>query len=421
MDNVKVGQYIKKRIAEKGISQDQLAEMMNITSSAVSQVLTGKNMFDVVNLQVLSRILDEPIDKILNAGEEPETYLEILARKSEIEYKEEDPNLEKAKDIDHKGKNLFEYILKHRNIELIRLFNQKILSEMSKDIRLEIILVKNEEVKMLEQLYQNYNFRRNFGFVEEITDFPTNARGHHKNDKELSSDEMELLETITSSKNEQIYDLTKAFTINQNNPNYFSKIVEYAIMFDNNHILKFDHDKRIKLFKSQSNHEVAHISEGKFSKWLKKSIEFKSERCIEYCYNSLNTFSLQNYFTNLIETKDKVFIQEFINKYKDKNTDRISYGNTNNGKFNNLESLKQLIESNNTEILEYSIEFSTQQALDEALFITKGDQLEIIKLLVAKGARFMVQDTYSSSNRIVLEPLTTMVKYLFDELKKKTK
>ena len=68
MDNVKVGLYIKKRIAEKGITQDQLAEMMNITSSAVSQVLTGKNMFDVVNLQVLSRILDEPIDKILNAG-----------------------------------------------------------------------------------------------------------------------------------------------------------------------------------------------------------------------------------------------------------------------------------------------------------------------------------------------------------------
>ena len=98
MDNVKVGLYIKKRIAEKGITQDQLAEMMNITSSAVSQVLTGKNMFDVVNLQVLSRILDEPIDKILNAGEEPETYLEILARKTQLEYKKDDPNLEKVKE-----------------------------------------------------------------------------------------------------------------------------------------------------------------------------------------------------------------------------------------------------------------------------------------------------------------------------------
>ena len=42
MDNVKVGLYIKQRIKEKGITQEQLAEEMNISSSAVSQVLSGK-------------------------------------------------------------------------------------------------------------------------------------------------------------------------------------------------------------------------------------------------------------------------------------------------------------------------------------------------------------------------------------------
>jgi hypothetical protein len=130
---------------------------------------------------------------------------------------------------------------------------------------------------------------------------------------------------------------------------------------------------------------------------------------------------LQNYFSNLINTKDKSFIKDFISKYKNKSVDSFFRSNIDNGKFNNLESLKQLIETNNYEILEYSIEFSTQEALDEALFITKGNQIEIIKLLVKKGARFMVQDTYSSNNRILLEPLSTMVKYLFDELENKTR
>ena len=135
----------------------------------------------------------------------------------------------------------------------------------------------------------------------------------------------------------------------------------------------------------------------------------------------MNAFDLQHYFTDLIENKDKDFIKDFVAKYKNKHTDHFYTNQNQDGKFDNLESLKKLIESNNTEILEYSIEFSTQKALDEALFLTKGDQLEIIKILVSKGARFMVQDTYSSSNRIVLEPLTAMVKFLFEEVRKKSK
>lgn len=422
MDNVKVGLYIKKRIAEKGITQDQLAEMMNITSSAVSQVLTGKNMFDVVNLQVLSRILDEPIDKILNAGEEPETYLEILARKTQIEYKEEDPKLERVKEKDHKGKNLFEYILKHGNIDLIRLFSQRIISEMSNDIRLETILIKNEEEKLLEQLYHDYRFRRKIGLAQEMTDFPSTVSSSN-NEKPLTNEEVEYLKVLTDSKNEKILEMTDAFRINQNHPAYFSKIVYYAIMYDKDHIIRYDNDQRLKRFKEQNTQHanIQHIIETKFSKLLKIAIMHKSNKCIEYCYDSLSSFNLQNYFKELITTKDKIFIQNFIGKYKNKNTDRFHHENNKNGKFNNIESLKQLIETNNYEILEYSIEFSTQQALDEALFITKGAQIEITKLLVKKGARFMVQDTYSSNNKILLEPLSSMVKYLFEEIDKKSK
>lgn len=424
MNNLEVGQYIKQRIKEKGITQDELAEMMNVTGSAVSQVLSGKNMFDVTNLQVLSRILDEPIDKILNAGEDPATALELLAMKSAENYKKEDPKLEKSKDKDHKGKNLFEYIIKHKNIELIRLYNQRIISELSNDIRLETILIQNEEVILLEELYRDFHFRRKIGLPPDITDFSPRGsdrllKKHLKDDKELTDEEIDYLKTLTRTTNEKIFEITGVLNINQNNPNYFSKVVEYAIQFDEVNILELDHERRLK--KSSHLNGEQHAIEVKFSKWLKKSIQCKSSKCIKYCYSMLTTFDLKNYFTDLIETKDKAFIQDFIEKYKSKSANHLNSSDCENGKFNNLESLKQLIEFNNIEILEYAIEFSTQQALDEALFITKDNQIEITKLLVAKGARFMVQDTYSSSNKLVLEPLSSMVKYLFDELSKKSK
>lgn len=423
MDLLKVGQYIKQRIKEKGITQDQLGEMMNVTSSAVSQVLSGKNLFDVTNLQVLSRILDEPIDKILNVGEEQPTSLELLAMKSVEEYKKEDPVLEKSTQKDYKGLNLFEYIIKHKNIELIRLYDQRIISELSNDIRLETILIKNEEIKLLEQLYQGYHFNNKYKFSETISGFTKKRnnqllQNNYNIGKGLSSEEIDYLKALTSTTNQTILKITGALPENANNPNYFSKLVEYAIMFDEVHILKLDHEQSIKNFVNQV--DIKNEVFIKFSKWLKESIEHKSNKCIHYCYDMLSDFDIQKYFTDLVETKDKVFIQNFISKYLNKTQNNISFNNSIN-QFNNFDALEKLIRTQNIDILEYALEFSDQQALDEALYITKGEQLEVIKMLIGKGARFMVKDNYSSSNKIVLETLSSMVKYLFDEINKKTK
>jgi transcriptional regulator with XRE-family HTH domain len=413
MDNVKTGLYIKRRIKEKGITQEQLAEMMNISSSAVSQVLSGKNMFDVMNLQELSRILDEPIDRILNAGEDPETYLEILAKKTAEEYKKADPELEKIKDIDHKENTLFDYIIKHRNIDLIRLFDRQIISKFADDIRLATILIINEDIKLLEQLFRDHRFRRKVHFGRDASEMSSII----KNLPKYSDDELEYIKVLSKSKNEKIYEITGCLNINQSNANYFSSFLYFAILNDQPHILKYDHETRLNK-QNMSVHNSNHIIESKFSKLLKTSIENKSLNCIDYCYGMISQFNLENYFDNLIETKDKDFIQKFINTYKNKNIDRF-YNNNNSGKFDNVKSLKELIKSNNIEILEYSIEFSTQDALDEALYVTGGEQIEIIKLLVSKGARFMYYDSYDSHTKHIQGPLTSMVKYLFDELNKK--
>lgn len=118
MNNIKICEYIKQRIKEKGISQDQLAEMLGVTSPAVSQVLNGKNMFDYPNMMNLAKILDEPMDKIVNAGEEAETYLEELSKLSVKDYEKKDPEYKKVRDVDSKSKTLLDYVLKNKNYQL---------------------------------------------------------------------------------------------------------------------------------------------------------------------------------------------------------------------------------------------------------------------------------------------------------------
>src|SRR5690606_14645868 len=99
----------------------------------------------------------------------------------------------------------------------------------------------------------------------------------------------------------------------------------------------------------------------------------------EYCYNMMTTFNKNDYFDHLVKTKDKEFIKSFVVNFNNKGYSKIDTSENNAGKFNNIKSLEPLIRENDCELLEYMIEFSNQEALNEALFITNEDQIEIIK------------------------------------------
>ena len=67
VDNVKVGQFLKEQLKEQKISQDALAQKLNITKSAVSQNLNGKSSFSRKNLEVISELLNMKIEDIRKA------------------------------------------------------------------------------------------------------------------------------------------------------------------------------------------------------------------------------------------------------------------------------------------------------------------------------------------------------------------
>ncbi|MEW6739375.1 MAG: helix-turn-helix domain-containing protein [Nitrospirota bacterium] len=76
-----IGEKIKRRRRELGISQEQLAEILGVTYQQVQRYENGKNKLNVENIQAVADILSVPVsyffepDKTLMIAEKPAPYL----------------------------------------------------------------------------------------------------------------------------------------------------------------------------------------------------------------------------------------------------------------------------------------------------------------------------------------------------------
>ena len=65
MEKIKIGNFITKCRKEKKLTQEQLAEKMNVSVNAVSKWERGLNMPDISNMPELCNILEITINKLL--------------------------------------------------------------------------------------------------------------------------------------------------------------------------------------------------------------------------------------------------------------------------------------------------------------------------------------------------------------------
>ncbi len=72
MDQSRIGTFIMERRREKGLTQAQLAEKLNITDRAVSKWETGKSLPDSSIMLELCGILEITVDQLLHGGREAE-------------------------------------------------------------------------------------------------------------------------------------------------------------------------------------------------------------------------------------------------------------------------------------------------------------------------------------------------------------
>ena len=66
MDNKKIGMFIKDLRIKKGMTQKQLAEMLNVTDKAVSKWETGRGIPDISFLEPLSNTLGISFSELIN-------------------------------------------------------------------------------------------------------------------------------------------------------------------------------------------------------------------------------------------------------------------------------------------------------------------------------------------------------------------
>jgi transcriptional regulator with XRE-family HTH domain len=71
MNNIKTGQFISEKRKALGLTQQELAEKLQITNKAVSKWETGDGMSDVQLLTPLANQLGVTVDEILNGEEKP--------------------------------------------------------------------------------------------------------------------------------------------------------------------------------------------------------------------------------------------------------------------------------------------------------------------------------------------------------------
>ena len=404
MDNTKIGKYIRLRLKEKGITQEQLAEQLSITSSAVSQVLSGKNMFDYPNMILLAKILDEPLDRIINAGEETVTLLEEFSKLSLSEYLKKDPNLNKVQERDSKNISLIEYALKNKNYPLLKHLKEKVyLREIENDIRYASMVIANEDMEAFNLVNKNFLVFENKKFVGYSDQ---DAGISKKKFSDLSIEEQDFIDAIINTKNETIKKRFWFINKLKNNHNYRLSIVYYAIERDAVDFVKFIIDTQ-ESFDSELK-GVEGVKQNRYFDYLKYSVSSKSLKCIEYLYENLKTFSIDKVLENLVETKDIGFIKDFIEKFTNKTLERFYHQNLSN-KYNTYNIFRELVLANKFDLLEYLLDLSDQESLDKLLRDVKEENVDLIKLFLIKGARFTFLDS-ESGRYIPNDQLTALMK-----------
>ena len=83
MDHEKTGRYIAACRKKKKMTQKDLADRLGVTNKAVSKWETGQGMPDISVLLELARVLDVPVEAILEGGRQKRKLYSRLCRSTQ--------------------------------------------------------------------------------------------------------------------------------------------------------------------------------------------------------------------------------------------------------------------------------------------------------------------------------------------------
>ena len=150
MNYLDTGKLIKHLLNERNMTQDNLADHLNISKSAVSKNLNGKSGFDLSNLVEISKLfgitLDELVEGKMNVSDTPTDYekavLQGLHAVRTIAKSHQSVNT-----YDIKGNSMLFYAIKHNATEVFEfLFKGNYHPELLYKTRSSYSLINDPEV-----------------------------------------------------------------------------------------------------------------------------------------------------------------------------------------------------------------------------------------------------------------------------------
>ncbi|WP_025725413.1 helix-turn-helix domain-containing protein [Acholeplasma granularum] len=128
IDNIKVAEKIKKLLKENQMTQDDLANKLSITKSAVSQNLRGKSTFDIQNLILIAQMFNMSLDELLSLEDETSPnfseYQKVVSKGMDA-FKGHDPKNLNIKTPDIYGKVLIDYIIEQKEFNMFKYLNDE--------------------------------------------------------------------------------------------------------------------------------------------------------------------------------------------------------------------------------------------------------------------------------------------------------
>ncbi len=155
IDNVKVGSLIKKLLKERNMTQEQLANTLNISKSAVSQNLNGKSSFDIQNLIRISELFNISLDELISQKSGGDRSIvseyERLVKKDVEALKHVPAEELNVKEPDLYGKTLVDYVIEYNQVEMfeyldradVQLYNER--HHQARRILLKVIVFMLEK------------------------------------------------------------------------------------------------------------------------------------------------------------------------------------------------------------------------------------------------------------------------------------
>lgn len=145
MDKFRVGRYIKNRMKEYNIKQNELAQQLDISEQAVSRNLNGLSMFRNHRLVEVASILNVTVDDILQVGEPIEFQLRAYASKPikliNTDHVPHQP--------DSNGKTLLDYVLEQNDVHKFEVFyrSECFIESLYNNIEVLLFLIRNNHLE----------------------------------------------------------------------------------------------------------------------------------------------------------------------------------------------------------------------------------------------------------------------------------